>query len=298
MNGIDPIPYYLYEDQHWQEIQGAVTEEILLCIHVNGRELVTFMCTPHNPDELALGFLRSEGIISNMEDVRLLSVSDRGTCVDVWLNYSNVELPNRQIITSGCGGGVTFDDLSLRLEPLNNSGTIASNQVFERMHDLYQNAYLYRAAQGIHTSALSDGERLLVVAEDIGRHNTIDRLLGKAMKQALDTRGLVLITTGRVSSEMLVKAAKMGIPIVVSRTSSTSLSVSLAKIWNITLVGYVRHNSLRVYTAPHRIVIPDNQLFRAGGSSQPGGVGCYPDEETNLELNKAVVSGSRAAGTP
>jgi FdhD protein len=252
MNGIYPLNYRLYEDHHWQEVEGAITEEILLCIHVNGKELATFMCTPHDQDELALGFLRSEGIIQNLHEVRLLTVSDHGTCVDIWLNRSDFELPTRRIITSGCGGGVTFEDPTLRQAPLNTRVTISPKQIFERMRDLYQAGSLYQVTQGIHTSALSDGERLVLLAEDVGRHNTIDRLWGKALKQGIPTKGLILLATGRISSEMLAKAAKMEVPIIASRTSATSLSVALAQVWNITLIGYVRRNSLRVYTAPQR----------------------------------------------
>jgi FdhD protein len=252
MNGIHPLGYQLYENQRWQAVDGAITEEVLLCIHVNGKELATFMCTPHDPDELALGFLRSEGIIQNLDEVRLLTVSASGTCVDIWLNRSDFELPRRRIITSGCGGGMTFDDLTSRQTPLNTHATITPQQVFERMRDLYQAGSLYRVTQGIHTSALSDGQRLVLVAEDVGRHNTIDRLWGKAMKQGIPTKGLILLATGRISSEMLAKAAKMQVPIVASRTSATSLSIALARAWNITVIGYVRRNSLRVYTAPQR----------------------------------------------
>lgn len=251
--GIYPLNYQLYDNNHWQEVHGAVTEEILLCIHVNGKELATFMCTPHEQDELALGFLRSEGIIHNMDEVRVLTISENGTCVDIWLDRSDFEPPSRRIITSGCGGGVTFDDMTSRQEPLNTSTSITPEQIFERMHDLYQACKLYQATQGIHTSALTDGKQLLLLAEDVGRHNTIDRLWGKAMKQNLPTKGLILLATGRISSEMLAKAAKMEVPIIASRTSPTSMSIALAQAWNITVIGYVRRNSLRVYTSPQRV---------------------------------------------
>ena len=254
MKGIHPLTYHLHEDHRWQEVVGAITEETLLCIHVNGKELATFMCTPHDPDELALGFLRSEGIIQNLDEVRVLTVSANGACVDIWLDRTDFQLPARRIITSGCGGGVTFDDLTSRHAPLNTRVTISPKQIFERMRDLYQAGRLYQVTQGIHTSALSDGERLVLVAEDVGRHNTIDRLWGKAMKQGIPTKGLILLATGRISSEMLAKAAKMEVPIVASRTSATSLSLALAEAWNITVIGYVRRNSLRVYTAPQRCV--------------------------------------------
>ncbi len=243
---------------------GAITEEALVCIHVNGRELATFMCTPREQDELALGFLRAEGLIHSLAEVRALTISASGRCVDVWLDHA-VELPTRRIITSGCGGGVTFDDMQARHPsaplrtgaPLNTRATITPEQIFARMRELYHAANLYSVTQGIHTSALSDGERLLLVAEDVGRHNTIDRLWGKALKQNISTEGRILLATGRISSEMLGKAAKMGVPIVASRTSATSLSVELGRAWNIAVVGYVRRNSLRVYTAPHRLALAE-----------------------------------------
>ncbi len=253
MNGVHPLDFILYENDTWQPVDGSITQEALVRIHVNGQELATFMCTPREQDDLALGFLRAEGIIHGLEDVRRVVVSPSGTCVDVWLNQGDLKLPSRRIVTSGCGGGITFDDLSARHEPLNTNVTITPRQIFARMHDLYQAANLYRVTQGIHTSALSDGERLLLVAEDVGRHNTVDRLWGKAMKQNVLTEGLILLATGRISSEMLGKAAKMGVPVVASRTSATSLSVALGRTWNITVIGYVRRNSLRVYAAPERI---------------------------------------------
>jgi len=256
MDGIYPLNYRLYENHGWQDVEGAITEEILLCIHVNGKELATFMCTPHDPDELALGFLRSEGIIHSLDEVRLLTVSASGSCVDIWLDRSEFELPKRRIITSGCGGGVTFNDLTSRQAPLNTAVRITPQQVFERMRDLYRAGSLYRVTQGIHTSALSDGERLILTAEDVGRHNTIDRLWGKALKNGIPTKGLILLATGRISSEMLAKAAKMEVPIIASRTSATSLSLQLAQAWNITVIGYVRQNSLRVYTASQRCIEP------------------------------------------
>jgi FdhD protein len=105
----------------------------------------------------------------------------------------------------------------------------------------------------VHTSALSDGERLLLVAEDVGRHNTIDKLRGLALMQGVDTHDCILLSSGRISSEMLNKAAKMDVPVVASRTSPTSLSVALAQAWGIALIGYVRQNRLTVYAGAERV---------------------------------------------
>ena len=118
---------------------------------------------------------------------------------------------------------------------------------------LHLAAELYNEVRGVHTSALSDGQELLLVSQDVGRHNTIDRLWGQALKQSIPTEGKILLTSGRISSEMLNKSAKMGVPVAITRTSPTSLSVELARAWNITLIGYARAKRFRVYSIPKRV---------------------------------------------
>jgi FdhD protein len=245
--------YVIQKGDSTEFVDGAVIEEVLACIFVNGQELAKFMCSTHDLDELALGFLRSEGIIQRRADVELLTIS-ASNCVDIWLKDSAFKLPGRPIITSGCGGGVTFDDLSQRQPALNTNTTLKPEQVFGLMKQLHLAAALYNEVRGVHTSALSDGKDLLLVAQDVGRHNTIDRLWGQALKQGIATEGRILLASGRISSEMLNKAAKMGVPIIISRTSPTSLSVDLGRAWHITVIGYARGNNFRIYTAPERVV--------------------------------------------
>jgi FdhD protein len=252
--GVLPLDYVSYNGHGEEAVRAAVIEEGLACIYVNGQEFVKFMCTPHNLDELALGFLRSEGIIQGLDDVEDITLAPNGLCLDMWLYNRAVILPTRVIITSGCGGGVTFDDLRRRRQPLNSNVALAPSQVLALMAKLRGAATLYKQARGVHTSALSDGHDLLLVAEDVGRHNTIDRIWGKAMKRGISTEGRVLLTTGRISSEMLGKAAKMGVPVMISRTSPTSLSVELATAWNMTVIGYARRQGFRVYAAAQRVV--------------------------------------------
>jgi FdhD protein len=248
----------LYKSDTANPVESAVIEEALVCIFVNGQELATFMCTPHRLEELAIGFLRSEGFIHSLDDIDLLTLSESGTCVDVWLRDLSFTPPTRRIITSGCGGGVTFDDLSRRHPPLNTNVTISPAQIESLLKKLHLAAELYNEVRGVHTSALSDGQELLLVAQDVGRHNTIDRLWGQALQQGIATEGRILLASGRISSEMLNKAAKMGVPIIVSRTSPTSLSVELGRSWNITVIGYARGNTFRVYATPERITVEQN----------------------------------------
>jgi len=251
-DGVVKIPYHEYNGV-WEAVEEEVIEEGFVSIFVNGLELATVMSSPRDQDRLALGFLCNEGIINGIADVRAVHVCPSGACVDVWLKRADYVRPNRLILTSGCGGGVTFDDLTGTIEPLNSQVTIAPARLSELMIETQQRGTLYARSRGVHTAALSDGKRIVAIAEDVGRHNTVDKLRGACLIEGIEPRGMILLCTGRISSEMINKAARMGCPIVASRTSPTSLSVQLAREWNITLAGYVRRDSMNVYAHPERL---------------------------------------------
>ncbi len=254
-SGVKRTDYLQAGANLWRTIEGEVIEEAPLTLYIDGQEWVTLMCTPVGVEHLVLGFLSAEGIINCLEDVELLDITHRGAVADVWLRHS-VELPQRRVLTSGCAGGVTFVDLAAARSPLQSTRQVTRNQVLALMKQLQEAATLYPRSQGVHTSALSDGERLLAVAEDVGRHNTLDKIRGACLQQGLPTTDSILLTTGRISSEMLRKAADMEVPVVVSRTSPTSLSLNLAEAWNITLIGYVRGRRLRAYSGAWRLESP------------------------------------------
>lgn len=241
-------------DGDWRAVDAEVIEEGQVTLFVNGRELATLMCSPRDPAQLALGFLANEDLITKRQEVEILHVCQGGGCVDIWLSHKGWDQPRRKIITSGCSGGQTFSDLQAQHKPLEATLLIAPQNLAGLLAQLQDHDSLYARARGVHTSALSDGERLVLVTEDIGRHNTLDRLRGECLRRGLDPAGLILLSTGRISSEMIHKAVKMGCPLVASRTSPTSLSVSLARAWNITLCGYVRRSRMNVYAHPERLL--------------------------------------------
>lgn len=252
--GTRPVRYISLGAGPAQEIDGEVVDETLSCLSVNGQELATFMCSPRDLDKMALGFLYNEGIIQRREDVRSLHMS-RSSCVDVWLQDSKAVLPERPIVTAGCGGGVTFDDLSGEHEPLQAEAQVTPEQLAGLMRQMHLGATLYQRARGIHTAALARGDSLLLQVEDVGRHNCLDKLAGAALLEKVETKGCVVLTSGRISSEMLNKARRLQAPVVCSRTSPTSLSVRLAEAWNITIVAYLRQDRMRVYTHADRVVM-------------------------------------------
>src|SRR5262249_32546472 len=178
-------------------------------------------------------------------------------------------LPTERILTSGCGGGITF-----RIDPrlfmrLRSPLRVRPPDLAARMKDLYGEAVQYQASRGIHGAALADPDRLLVVAEDVGRHNAVDKLKGEALLRHLPTEDRLLLSTGRISSEMLLKAARMGVPLVASRTSPTEMAVALAEQLGITVCGYVRPDSLNVYAGDGvRLASPDGRP-PAGDAESP-----------------------------
>jgi FdhD protein len=254
--GVYPVTYTGYYDAECRPVRGVVPVEELVTLYVNGRPLVSLMCTPTWLEELALGFLFNEGLIEGLDEVAVLELCGGERCVDVWLEHS-IETPKVRVITSGCSGGTTFEDVASAYHRIESDLHTTPQQVSQLMQKFLRATALYRRAGGVHGAVLAEGEQLLCAAEDIGRHNTLDKVAGMCLRQGQPTRDRILLTTGRVSSEMVSKVARMEVPIVISRTSPTSLSVQLAQAWGITLIGYTRRRSFRVYADAERIVAAD-----------------------------------------
>ena len=137
---------------------------------------------------------------------------------------------------------------------VSNGSAIESNQVRSLVERLFDSQELYRKTGGVHTSILTDGDQVTILAEDIGRHNSLDKIAGRLLLEEVEFTQRLLLTTGRISSDMLQKAARIGAGIVISRTSPTSMSVELAEKWGITLIGYARRDRFNLYTHPVRII--------------------------------------------
>jgi FdhD protein len=251
LKGVEPdIVCDRFSDEGWVRTSVHVPTEMQLTIYVNRQELVTIMCTPIKLNCLVIGFLYAEGIISGTGDVAIMRVCEDDSLADVMLSNAEYKLPKMRTLTSGCGGGVAFKTQGQRVD----SGLVVTpTEVLSLMKQLLEQMELYRLCGGVHASALSDTKNLLVMAEDIGRHNTFYKIQGECLLRGISIRDRVLLSTGRVSSEMLLKAAGMQVPVVVSRTSPTGRGISLARDLGIALVGYARGRRLSVYSHPERL---------------------------------------------
>lgn len=251
------IHYDRYEFKKWEARNEQTIVETPVSLTVNGQVWLTFMCTPVHLEAMAVGFLYNEGIIETMGEIADVRLCEHGDNVDVWLNRS-VEQPTNWRRTSGCTGGVTAVDLLAKPNvSLHDHQVRYLPETIEHLMELLLEAQvLYRETGGVHTSLLSDGEKIIVSAEDIGRHNTLDKIAGLCLMQNLFPEKRFLVTTGRISSEMLQKAARMDVPVIISRTSPSSLSIEMAERYGITLIGYARKNRFNVYSSPQRVGLP------------------------------------------
>jgi len=238
--------YFQLKGGRFQEVKAEVVREQPLTVYVNGERFLTLLCSPFDLEPLILGYLWMEKVIAGLDEVTGLSVSEVDGRADVTLTRP-VTLPTERILTSGCGGGITFR-IDPRLFPrVRSTLKVKPEALAARLHDLLRDARHYHASRGIHGAALADADRVLLVAEDVGRHNAVDKLKVLALLRGLPTDDRILLSTGRVSSEMLLKAARMGVPLIASRTSPTEMAVALAEQLGITVAGYVRGDGLNLY---------------------------------------------------
>ena len=259
-----PLEIRQWSNGVWSTEPGSAPAEMPVTLTVNGEAWLEFMCTPEHLDALAVGFLYNEGMIESAAEIAQVRVCPANDNVDVWTSRS-VEKPTRWRMTSGCAGGVSAAGeepkahaVAVPAPPRGmperfNEVSLTPAQVNGLVIQLFQVQDLHRQSGGIHASALSDGQRLFLSCEDIGRHNTLDKLAGRVMLENVVEPRRVVLTTGRVSSEMLQKAARLGTAIVISCTAPTALAVQMAEAWGLTLIGYAKRERFTLYTHPDRI---------------------------------------------
>ncbi len=234
---------------------ASVVAEYPLQLIVNGREIATLIGSPHDLRFLVAGFLRLQGFVSSLQDFEMFSVCEEFGTANVKIKG---ELPERlkPVLTSGCGTGITFTLPTVNTavpSPPAHLPPRPPQQIFSLMNQLTQKADQYRSHGGIHSAAIGRNGRLMLYAEDLGRHNTFDRIAGEALFKGIDMAGAELVTSGRVSTEMVAKAALMGISVIASRTSPTDMAIKLCLQAGICLIGYVRGGSFTVYSHPEAI---------------------------------------------
>ena len=282
-----------YDKGITSEIPDEFPAEFPIKLTVNGREIATLVASPHDLRFLVAGFLRTQGFVREVGDFMSLGICDESGEANVRIRG---ELPERltPVLTSGCGTGVTFSFNGGAPQAAPPEATFPAETIFVMMREMAHLSERYGRHGGIHSAAVSDGTRILLHAEDLGRHNTIDRLAGQALLSGVDLAGCLLLTSGRVSSEMATKAASLGIALIASRTSPTNMAVRICREAGIGLVGYVRGESFRIAACLERV-----QMALQTRLSDVAGVILAGGESSRMGRNKALmeVNGERMIET-
>jgi FdhD protein len=246
-------------EQDRSRIEDTVIREFPMTIFLNNQELVTLLCSPTDLKYLAVGFLASEGLIKGRGDIKKILADDQRGVVRVETGEDKEfasQLIFKRFITSGCGRGASFysaADVQGQAK-IESQVRISALDVFSLVKESQHYSQIYRITHGVHSAALCDSKRILVFAENIGRHNAIDKIFGQCLLESIPTDGHMIITSGRISSEILLKVAKRNIPIIISKSAPTNLAVRLSDDFNITLIGFVRGKRMNAYTNDWRIV--------------------------------------------
>lgn len=234
--------------------EDMVILEYPFTIFIDYEEIITLLCSPMSLKYLAVGFLHSEGFIENYEAIESIQVDEENGRVYIKLNIRktfNEKLQGKRTITSGCGKGTLFYNVldSFKSKKINNTVEIIPSQIADLMRRFNSESELFHSTGGVHACAICSNDDIMYFEEDIGRHNALDKVLGKALIHNIDLSDKIILTSGRISSEMLIKAAKRGVPVLVSRSAPTSLAIDMARDLNIALVGFVRGEKMNIYSS-------------------------------------------------
>ncbi len=243
-----------------EETEDKIVTEFPVTVKINGQEFVTMVCTPEHIEDMVIGYLASEGIVRKYEEIQDIWIQEKEGYIHVKIDklnpyYQNFQ--NKRYITSCCGmsrQGFVFVNDALTAKKMNEIRvTISPEDCFRLMDDMQNSATAFRDTGGVHNAALCDVNGIVLSRMDIGRHNALDKIYGYCLKNSISIEDKIIVFSGRISSEILLKVAKIGCEIVLSKSAPTELALELAEELGITTVGFIRSQSLNIYTCPKRI---------------------------------------------
>jgi FdhD protein len=242
-----------------EEVSSTIPCERALTVYVDKRELVTLMTLGGHPELLVLGFLRNQRLVQSLEEIESITVDwDVGAAAVKTRNGIDhiEERTSKRVVTTGCGQGSVFgglmDDVDRIVLP---AAQITQAELYGLVNVIRLQDSVYKQAGSVHGCALFCGEDMLVFVEDVGRHNAIDTIAGWMWMHAVTGGNKVFYTTGRLTSEMVIKSAQMGVPIAVSRSGITEMGLEVAQRVGLCAIGRATHKRFLCYSAFQRLVL-------------------------------------------
>ncbi len=244
-----------------RQTEDKIVREIPMTLYFNKEEIVTILCSPNQVKELMIGFLISEGFVRDRDDIYTIGhhCEENTIRVEGRPRPAQKEIMSKRAMPACCGKSrisFNFENDSSLLKVQGSTVRVGLDEVVYYANYLDNHSSLFRETGGIHNGGVGYSGGVRYTCYDIGRHNVLDKILGRAYLLNLDLADHVLFFSGRISSEILIKVAKMNIPVLVARSAPTDLALALAEDLNITVVGFARGDGMNIYTCPERINIP------------------------------------------
>lgn len=241
-----------------QTVEDMVVREIPLTLIIDDTELVTLLCCPNDLEDLVTGFLFTSGIIRGCEDIKNVVINNQQWIANVALAGPKLQkdLVFKRLYTSGCGKGTLFyspADIANRRK-ISSDIKVETTVINNLTAEFQKRSSLYLKTGGVHSAAFAEDSSIRIFKEDIGRHNAIDKVIGRNLTDKKDFKNSIMITSGRISSEVLLKIQKCGIPIIVSKSAPTDQAVKLARDMDVTLIGFARGTRMNIYSREERII--------------------------------------------
>lgn len=234
--GVLKLPVYKIENGVKSKVLRDVVVEYPLELTLNGKSVTTFLCTQENLKELVIGYAKTKGYINSLDDIESIEIDEENNIAKLKTIENKCDEMNEKIHE------YLNDEISLNYKEIHNM--MKRNLTYSKT---------FKHTGGVHSISIFDKEKEVVICEDVARHNAMDKAIGFCIINNICLKDKAIVLSGRVSVEMMLKAKLNQIPVVISKSAPTNLSIDMAQNSNITLVGFVRNNSLNIYTHPHRI---------------------------------------------
>lgn len=247
-------------DEHGQRLRTSIAGEHPLTLYLDKREIVTLMTLGAAPEALAIGYLRNQKLVNSIADIAAVQVDWDTEAVAVTTRGGAPGIESRmekRTVTTGCGQGTMFGDLMEDIErtELPDQARLSQGVLYTLLDNVRRHDTIYKQAGAVHGCALASSEGdILMFIEDVGRHNAVDAIAGQMWLDELEGGDKIFYTTGRLTSEMVIKTAQMGIPFLVSRSGLTQMGYDIARRVGITMLGRCTNRHFLLFTGAHRFV--------------------------------------------